>query len=651
MAQNKDSRRIEKLEKTLYSRNEPPAREHIGPHYDPEQFVVKTEWQHDHENGVNEDATFSQSSSHSSEDKISSFSRHIFLFSLFFFLVAIGAAFYIYGRGLNVVSSNNIGIDVTGPVSIAAGTELDLDVSLKNENSSDLQLADMRVVYPAGSRNPDDITKSLQRTVDDVGTIPSGKSVTKKIRAILYGQQDSQQPLTIALEYRVKGSNAVFEKDKTINIGISSAPVTVTINSLNEVNSGQDIEFTVDITSNSSQVLQNVMLKADYPFGFSFANAEPSAFFGNNIWKIGDISPGQKATVKVRGKIIGQDGEQRVFHFSAGIQSMTVETDLDPIFLTTDQTVSIKKPFIGISMSLDGDSSPIHSTDAGKIVRATVTWTNNLPTQIYHAIISVKLGGATLDQNTVTNDQGFYSSIDNTITWDERSEPSLALLNPGDTGQVSFNFASLNPQLDSLSIFKNSEMTADVSVKGKRTDDVQVPEELLSAVTQKVRLNTTLALSPRILYSTGPFTNTGPMPPHANEATTYTVILTVTNTLNDVSNAQVTAVLPPYVTWSNVISPSSEDISYEPHGGVVTWNVGSVPAGTGFSSSPRQAAFQISFLPSISQVGSAPVLIGNVTLQGTDIFTNNAVGDSKSSLNTTLSTDINFKSGDEVVRP
>jgi hypothetical protein len=87
---------------------------------------------------------------------------------------------------------------------------------------------------------------------------------------------------------------------------------------------------------------------------------------------------------------------------------------------------------------------------------------------------------------------------------------------------------------------------------------------------------TEVTLTSRALFSTGPFTNTGTLPPKAEEETTYTVLFTTGNTQNDIENARVTAVLGPNVSW---VSASGEDISYNPSNNTVTWNLGTLASG------------------------------------------------------------------------
>jgi len=158
-------------------------------------------------------------------------------------------------------------------------------------------------------------------------------------------------------------------------------------------------------------------------------------------------------------------------------------------------------------------------------------------------------------------------------------------------------------------------------------------------------------LSSKALYYEGPLTNTGAMPPQANKETTYTIVWQITNGTNDLSNVKVHATLPAYVTWKDVVSPDGEKIKYDSQKGEITWIAEKVEAGTGISKSPKEVAFQIGFIPSITQVGLFPTLITGAILDATDDFTGSSVNDIENIKSTELKDDPYYEKGQgEVVK-
>ncbi len=644
MSSMDDKNRIENLKELLDSRvARKIERKHVNLQK-PEEASVARKWETDELNNEFDESPMLASA------KVSSFAWKVFFISILFFLVAAGAAVGIYYNGVNTVSSDNVAITIAGPTSIDGGAELNLDVTLQNKNSIDLDTAKLIIEYPDGARDPDDVTKPLGRVEEYIGEIASGELARQKIRAIIYGDENQKKSIQLTVEYRVKGSNNVFESRKSFDIGVTSSPISVVVQSLTEINSAQSIEFTVDVTSNATKPLKNILLKTQYGFGFTFTDSLPTPYVGKDTWLIGDLNPGQKKTIRVRGVIEGQDGEDRAFHFAVGIKGVKNDTALEPEFASVERLVSIKKPFVGMQITLDGTTDTQVAVRTGRTIQGELTWTNNLPTKINDLRIELSLQGLMLDRRSVQANRGFYNSNENKIVWDKNTFSDFALVSPGDKGSLTFTFATIVPDISNLPSLRNSELTIAAHAQGKRVEDVNVPLEALADATRKVRVLTDLNISPRAVYSVGPFKNTGPIPPKVEQETTYTVVLSATNSLNDARETIVTATIPFYVKWKDMKSPATEDVAFDQETGKMVWRIGEMKAGTGFSTSPRQLSFQVSFTPSLSQLGSIPSLVKDLTIEGIDRFTNTTAATTKNDLTIRLSTDPQYSQNTEAVQ-
>jgi len=135
-----------------------------------------------------------------------------------------------------------------------------------------------------------------------------------------------------------------------------------------------------------------------------------------------------------------------------------------------------------------------------------------------------------------------------------------------------------------------------------------------------------------------------------NQKTNYTIVWSVTNSVSDVSKGEVRAKLAPFgVAWANQFLPASEDVTYNPLTREIVWKVGDIKKGTGFTSDPRELSFVIELTPTLAQVDSTPPLIDESVLTGEDSYTDVVLKSSKPQLNTRLSSDSGFKTGDEKV--
>jgi len=214
---------------------------------------------------------------------------------------------------------------------------------------------------------------------------------------------------------------------------------------------------------------------------------------------------------------------------------------------------------------------------------------------------------------------------------------------------VSFSFKEKSLLSQDAIDLRNPEIKISVSISGARVSDDGAIEGIKEFIQKTVLINSSLQITPRVVYYAGPFGNTGPLPPKAEQATTYTVMLSAINSTNEMSNVKVRAILPSYVSFTDVIFPNDANISFDNITGELMWNIGFMDAGEGVTSKAREASFQISFLPSVSHVGSAPELIHDIEIFGRDNFTGRDVVFKKGNLSTNLSTDPQFKTSDAQV--
>lgn len=640
-----DKSKIDELKKSLYSRNAPDIRMKRHLHFERENVDnVKTDWEHPDEQ-LTINARLNQN-----KDNSMSFFTKLLIGSIIFFILAMGIGAYLVFNGANIISANNIDININGPITVAGGDPIDFGVQVNNKNNVRLQSVDIEVDFPVGTVDPIERSKELKQINDTMDDVVPGGVGQKSFKAVIYGEENSKKEILITILYRIKGSNAVFKKQKSYEILISSSPLSLAVSSFKEITSGQEMEFKVTLTSNSEEIIRNLLLRASYPFGFTVSSSDVKSDGNIAVWKIGDIPPKGKKTITFKGKLEGQDDETRTFHFTAGAQSVKNTDVIGTEYITVAQDVSIRKPFITTAISFDDDTG--NKDNIGRFntpIRATISWFNNLPTTINDGEIHVKIVGTAFDKVSVQPGEGLYRSIDSEIVWNRLTNSDLGSIGAGESGKVIFSFTPRNFTTP-LKTITNPKISFDVSIQGKRTSESNVPETITSSVKRSVIISSNLALSSSILRS-GVLENIGPIPPRADKTTTYTVSWIVDNTSSTITGAEVRALLPAYVKWTGKISPSGEDISYDANKGEVVWRVGNVDSYTTNSGRRRQVSFQIALTPSLSQVGQAPLLVQDTTLVGHDDFTGEVLTSTRPALSTRFSTDATFRDGNDMVAP
>jgi hypothetical protein len=123
---NPEESSIERLKRTLYSRNEDIIPKEKRNPVLPKEFDVPTDWGSKPNYDLPPEVLIKRNNA---------FFNKYFFGSLLFFLVSVGVAAFIFLGGLNTISSNNIVMDITAPTSISSGEELSIGLSIKNENN------------------------------------------------------------------------------------------------------------------------------------------------------------------------------------------------------------------------------------------------------------------------------------------------------------------------------------------------------------------------------------------------------------------------------------------------------------------------------------------------------------------------------------
>lgn len=556
--------------------------------------------------------------------------------SVLFFIAA--AAFFGYyfllGGGSHPANPGNIDISISGPPQIAGGEPVELQITVVNRNRVPLELADLLITFPPGTRSVADFATDLPSLRQSLGTIEPGGRRQGTISAVFSGAGGQTANVKVELEYRVQGSNAIFVAPQNYLLTFTSSPLAISVDGNTQTTSGQPVQFTVSVVSNASAPMRDVVVDMTYPFGFKFTSASPAPSSGTT-WSLGDFSPGQRKSIFVQGTLAGEQGDKRVFRIAGGTRNTTSSGVTTKLADNTFE-MRIAQAFLGLSISTN-TSQPAQSPSdfetqprlglpiaaPGSTVTVTIQYQNNLSVEIDDAVIVARLNGLAIDGEHVRVNEGFYRSSDDTVIWDKTTTGGdLRALAPGAKGQVAFSFVMPAPK----STAGDPKIDISVNAAGKRLSESGVPQNLQSTARTQIRLATDLQLAAQALYAQNPFGVAGPIPPKAGTETEYALVFTVTNTTNKITNAKVTAKLPSYVRWIGSHAPRTENLTFNQFDGTFTWDIGDIAPGAGINgASPRQVAIAIGFTPSTSQIGEQPVLVQSVVLTGTDESTGAAV--------------------------
>lgn len=656
MRGEKDPERIDALKERLYSREAPPRKRSAHELTD-EPVPVRDSWEKppsgksdrvvtDPVNKQPPEPASETSSAFGNNEptvmarkKKSSYRVKIMLAAVFFFVVAVGLSSLFILLGGNTISGENIAISVSGPFTIGGGETIPIQVGITNQNNVPIEAATLIIDYPPGTLSANEERKELFIERLPLDSIGSGETVNIPLRAQVFGEENQEQTIKASIEYRVRGSNATFFKEaEPLRFKISSSPIVIDVEAVENISSGQETEIKLKVRSNSSADLSDLLVKAEYPNGFDFTSSSPSPIAGQNAWMIDELEPEEESVITIRGAVIGQDTDIRTMKFSIGVPNVNDPSALASVFAVASTDFTIEQPFMNVDLEVNGQSGDVISINPGSRSSVNIGIRNTLSSAIYDVEVNVKLSGNALNGADVSVPNGYYNSNQQTITWEQSSRPQLGQVDPGDEENFSF---SITP---SSGVSATPQVAVEVTINARRVSDGQSAEALVGVAKTNIKVASEPSLVSATTHNSGSFSDIGPIPPEVGRTTSYTIVLRATNGTNDITEGVMTTTLPAYVNWlDNTAGRGSFNFNGTTR--ELTWNIGSMQASESVTGS-----FQVSILPSSSQIGTTPTLVNQQHFRANDRFTGSTIRISSSAITTTISEEFGYNKGNGSVK-
>ena len=553
-----------------------------------------------------------------------------------FIVAAIVSSVFLF-FGTNQISARNISISITAPFAVAAGEKLPIQVSVANQNTVQIEAATLILNYPSGTKTADAEAKDLYEERVPIDVLTPGQALNVPLNVILFGEENEEKEIKAVIEYRVTGSNGTFFKDaEPIKVKINSSPLVVRVDSVEKVSSGQEIEVKITLQSNASVIQRNILVEASFPNSFTFLKSEPQPAYSQNVWIIPEIQPESSQTITLRGRVSGVANEEAQIQIAVGAPRSDNQFIMGSTLSKADTNYTIERAFIDVLVDINQDTDGEAVVDAGRDANVLVRIKNTLDETIYDMRVEVAPTGNLIRDNQLLIPSGYYDTGSKTIRYEVSGMATLAEVRPGETRDFIF---SVKPDVNQTT----ASFSISTSVYARRVGEANASEEVVGTALAEAKYSSTILIDSQVGRNDGPFSDTGAVPPVANQDTTYTLTFAAAAGVNDVTGAVMTTTLPQYVSWLDEYQGEGT-IEYNPVAKQLKWNIGTLTAKTA-----KQMQVQVSLLPSVTQVGTTPVLIGAQELRATDRFTSVGLRTSKLQLSAELSTEAGYEEGNGVV--
>lgn len=551
------------------------------------------------------------------EEKGLSFGLKLLLLSSVVLFIAIGFTSWRVFSLRNVVSASNIDMSLDIVPYVEGGESTPLTFTLRNRNTSQLEDAVVTLMYKQGNGSQDEQEKIYEKRI--LGTVNKDEYKLQDYKVILYGKESESRDLSIKLEYKVAGSNAVFSKLVTTTVSLKAPPISVHIDGPEILSIGQTGSFTFSIKNNSATSSLPSVLQVILPNSFSVESSVPNTTSKGTTWLIPSIKKGESKSVTITGQLSGVQGETATLRASIGSVGRN-NADIGIVYASQTSDVKLRSSPLTLSVSMDTLSSLSESLRYGDKATLNIVYKNEGTDILTDVGISLRIEGDAAVLSQIDPITGFFDSTNRIITWNKVMVPPLSQVKPGEQGTVQVVIPIISKGSNSPSLA--------ITLKG--TASSRSEEDVSTTISKQWSVKGSATLSGRTAYTNSPFINSGPIPPVANTATTYTAHLSV-SAQNALADTKVSFTLPVYVQWRGVVTDGS-NVTYSSKTRTVTWNIGAIQA-------EKTVAVDIglSVKPSLSHVNQMPTITSGIVLDADEEISRNHIRSTISPLTTFIS--------------
>jgi hypothetical protein len=539
----------------------------------------------------------------------------IFLLVIF---VAMGIAGIWYWQ-TNIYSKEILKIEILSDELVEAGQEIEYLVKIKNNGKIRLENPELIFQAPEHSileksvapvvlepgkfatNSEEMFGLRIKKTMED---IYPGEERTYSFHARLFGKENENLISQTWLSYQPKDLTRRYESKTTFTTKIKSVPLTLEFDLPSKVEQNEDADFSLNYFSNLNYPLENLRIKIEYPYGFEFISASPKPFLDEtNEWKISSLNKFNGGRIKIKGRIAGEQGEQKTFRVSLGV----IKDGTYWALKETNQSIEIAEPSFYISQLINNSLNYV--AKMGEVLHYEVFFKNMGEKPITKKFLSVTLDEEFFDLSTLRTETGEHGMGDDTIIWDWKTQSDLRFLDANQEGKVEFWVKVKEFDIKSSKI-KNPILSNKITLGGVKK-------------IFETKINSQIEFSQKVLRENEFFENIGPWPPLMGGKTEYVILWQIKNSWNDLSNVKIKTILPPNVRLTGKIFPENSSFTFDPESREVLWNVGEMEAFKYSGENPLKLAFQaeLEFTYDSFHQTWTPVLIGEAEVVCQDAWT------------------------------
>ena len=533
-------------------------------------------------------------------------------------MIALFAVLYVRLSN-SAFKEEKVTVSVVGPEIVEVGQVAKYIITLENKNRVKLQDTSLNIKLPDNfilRENNAVVDRNLSGAKILVGTLKGHSQKKYTIEATVNYGNDTQEVLKIFAKYRPANISSYFQTNTQKNIKLIKSSLAMLVDSVDTASSGEMVSFDVIVKNNDNNAVENLLLKADYPEGFTFDHSNLTPIDDTtNKWFIDRLEAGEQYKINIQGRLTGQLDIIKLFKFT--LKDKTKNSILGQ----SEHGIKIIPSKVLLEESVkNGNVYP------GDYIDYKVSFKNNTSVPLRDLVLVTHLPGKYINRQEITTRDGYYDSRENTITWKAGDTQQLKILQPGEEGQVEFRVGIVDRIIPKDRNDKNPYLRSYSEIESLDVDSPVFENKKVTSTKLKIPINSVASLVSVANYVPEDTEDVQEGILKVDQKTKVKITLKLSNTTNRLKNVKLLADLPAGVNWEEQIYPEGDNLKFDDRSHQLKWNIGTVEVGTGILSPPEKAEFVISIIPSSNQIGQGVDLLRNIKVLAQDAFTGNSIG-------------------------
>lgn len=528
-------------------------------------------------------------------------------------------AFFIYTKYFAPVEEETFTLEIEVSEELVSGEMANIKINYNNHAAVPLASLELQLRLPKAfeiqnlAPEPDNSNDLIW----DIGSVGANSDGSITINGIWIADVPSSTPIQVFANYKPANFNANFSEIETVYINTTISTIQTTIKGPEETQPGEELEYTITIKNNGDEIFKNIVVDLGMPTGFFLEESIPEIEAGSQpTWTFDKLEKNEEKEITFIGSFAA---DREGFHYFDATTSILSENQNRFTQNIADAFTDVLRHDLSLQLVANGTTENL-AVGLNDVLRIAISLENTGDSNINNANILIDFksdkavpivwGNADLDSGKITSDGiEFNSKI-------------IGSIEPGKKRLLNLSFP-----IDSN---VGSGQTDTFAVIASSTSD---NFEIRSTPIQvSITTEAEFTASVRYFDDQGTPLGNGALPPKVGENTSYRAYWTIENSLHDLENIEVSAVLPPHVTWMDSYSTDLGSITYDSGSNTMYWRITHLPS----TVTKVEANAYIRINPDNDDVGKFIKLMSGSIFKARDAVTKSIISDATDSLTTEL---------------